>query len=144
MTCDFFINEQWGMLEANHKEIAGEDSVFDPDLSVYRAMEANGNLVLVALYADDELVGYSSVVSMNDLHMKGIVRSKIDSIFILPEHRSYKAFRFMVTEIEKLLTAVGANTVSFTSNTKRPIDKILKRFKYVPEETVLMKDLQWV
>lgn len=139
MSCEWFLDNRLDSLRENHEEVSHFE--FFPDVAIYETMEKAGAGLYLALFKEETPIGHAFLVSMKDLHSKNITRARVESVFIEKEHRSLKAFRFIVTEIERLLKTLRVDTVSFTSNRHKPIGKILERFAYQPEEVVYTKEL---
>lgn len=141
MSYSFFKENEWQMLMDNYQEILGSATLFEPNEEAYLMMEQTGSAIYLALYKKEEVIGYISIACINDLHTQQRLQAQIDAVFIKKPHRSFSAFKFLVTETEELLRVLKVGTVSFSSPEVRPIGKILERFNYSPKETIYMKEL---
>lgn len=136
---DQFFDNLFDMARDNFDEI--EEGDYNPDIEMYQKLFDMGLVAGLALFKENEPIGYAIVVSSPKLHSKGVSDAVIDTIYIKKSERSLKAFNTLFTDLERLLKDVGQPTLSIASHVKHPIEGLLKRKGFVKRETIYRKDV---
>lgn len=127
--------------EIAHWEEVGQDKRWTPDLDwdLYRFLENRGDLMIVALFVDDEPVGYFVGMCGHPTHYrtKWIMRS--DLFFIDPKHRKYGVRLFNAAK--EFARLYGVQKLYVTWKVYKDIEPIMKRCKFVTVEKTAVADL---
>lgn len=132
------------LFSSHHQEMSFHYGHFPLSLcySIYAALEARGELLLVTLRSFGELVGYFTGFIRPGLHHSTCLTLSMDVFFICPEVRgkemgAFKLFRF----IEKRAKARGVACMLFSSNRKHDSGRILRAMGMVHLEDLYGKFL---
>jgi L-amino acid N-acyltransferase YncA len=96
------------LVELHYEEIALDKSAvpLDPDYDKYYTLEANGNLFLMTVRKDEELIGYFIAIISAHLHYKSTLHCLTDIYYLKPQYRGttigYRMFKEVETRLEEL------------------------------------------
>jgi len=110
--------------ERSWNEIGNDRDIlkYDPDWAQYAQMESNNVLRFFALRDESEnLVGYASVILLNNLHDRKILCAYVQDLYIEPEHRKgYMAFRDFYNTLEGHLKGIGVKHITMGERENDP------------------------
>lgn len=115
------------------------DFAIEPDIEGYQRLSDQGVLVLVTLRKEQELKGYLIGFTYRSMHHKKILCGIGDSIYLLPEFRSYTAP--MAEKFEQEMKTLGVEIIGWPVHVKGPVYKVLETRGYVGDDIVMEKRL---
>ena len=142
-----FIHEVAPLLARHWREIAlyQEDVPLDLDWKVYRRMNEEGTLLLIAARDEGRLAGYAAFFLVRSPHYKSTLCGMNDVIFVAPEFRKSHIGLRLIRESESLLSTRGVKLIRWhvkqfnADGTDNPLYKILVRLGYRLEELTVGK-----
>ena len=112
-----------------------------PDLDVYCDAEDKGWLYLFIARIDNALVGYEIVFAAPRPHAPSEMVGAVDTLYVLPEHRTKGVAAGLLAFGEKHLKDAGVNTVAIGAQDPRVIRWLRMTSGYRYAETLLEKAL---
>lgn len=136
--------EQLMPLLADHvQELATRKDlmVLAPDWAKYRNLEEAGLLLMLYVWADEELIGYSCNFVGQHLHYSGLRYCHNDVLYLAPAWRESEVGLALIRETEARAKARGALLVSWHAKPGTALDKLLPRLGYDVQDVIHMKEL---
>jgi GNAT superfamily N-acetyltransferase len=130
------------LLELHWHEIAlNQDSIkLDPDWNTYLSMYRNRTAEFVTARTEGgHLVGYAVWFIKYHLHYKSTLWAYNDIIYLKPEYRKGRAGIGLIKASEEYMRILGVKKVQWHIKVSNDWSKILERFGYMNEETVMGK-----
>ena len=109
-----FLKEAEQLLQTHWEELAlNKDRVkLNPDVAKYSMLQELGMLYNIVVYnKEDEIVGYSVILSQPHVHYKDSVYASVDVIYVDPKHRNSSLGARLLLETEKVAKAKGAHVL---------------------------------
>lgn len=116
------------------------EMVFNPDASLYRRAEDSGSLRLYTMRVEETLVGYAAVMVFPSLWHTGKIEAAQHSLYVEPEHRGRRAYRFLQF-IEQQLKAEGVRHVKQHVHPGRTEGRLFEKMGYTLAHLEYEKDL---
>lgn len=110
-----------------------------PDWSRYDALANSGNLHIVTVRDDGELVGYFITMVVKGLHYKNTTYGVNDILLIKPEYRKSGVGRDLFKTAEALLKEEGVDVISIHMKTYIPFDSLCESLGYDYAERLYTK-----
>lgn len=131
------------LLAAHWDEIALNKQVMqlNPDAERYRALEAQGMLLILGAYIAGELVGYSVNFLMNHLHYADLRVCNNDLLFIAKEHRHGKLGVQLIKRTEEEAKARGARMVLWHAKPDTALNALMPRLGYGVQDIIFSKEV---
>src|SRR6202007_1791916 len=109
----------------------------DPDFEQYEAIARVGALVILTMRHAGKLIGYLTGTCYRGMHHRHFIVAQSDSFFVKRPYRGHT--RRLVRRYEEEMTGRGAVALNWLTHTNGPVYKLLKKFGYVADETMLEK-----
>lgn len=127
------------LLKAHYDEVAKNKDVMvlDPDWERYLALDAQGALVVLGVFSDDEmLLGYSVGVVSNHLHYSGLTYYHNDVLFLASSARRSHVGIDLIEATERAAGARGARFVCWHAKQGTALDRLLERRGYGVQDII--------
>jgi hypothetical protein len=111
----------------------------EPDFDLYNVIASHGNVIIIALRDQGQLVGYVEGFVYRSMHHKNIVAGIGDTIYLEPDYRTYAAV--LAEKFEREMASLGAQIIGWPTHTNGPIYQLLKARGYVGDDIVMEKRL---
>ena len=121
---------------AREHHIELEDEMFDPDVSMYRRMEAVGALQLMVARQDDKPVGYCVVFVGPSHHHRGRVVGQGDIYYLAPSNRRGWVGVQLIRHSIEALKARGVQHFRFMTSHEFDTGPILRYLGFRPTGTI--------
>ncbi len=144
MILEMTIEEAWGSIEHLFKEqfIETEDADkydFNPDISVFEAVEEQGRLRTFVAMEEDEAIGYYMVATYPHPH-KDVVTAREECFYVKPEYRGQGVCTELFSKVEEWLRDQEVE-IFFVTVKFGQTDSLITKLGFEPEETVYKKYL---
>jgi len=138
MLCDgkALFDSHWNET-ANYVGVAGVKL----DVEVYRTLEAQKLLMLIAVYMGEEMVGYSINIVLPNQFSQDMNLCRNDAFFVLPRWRRTRVPVRLLRETESQAKARGAVRMVWAVTATSPMAGWLPRLGYGQEEIVFTKEI---
>jgi len=135
--------QAWGLFEAHREELTTNKAlmVLNPDIETYLKLQANGSLLALGAFNDDELVGYSINIIVRNLHYADVMMCQSDVIFVRDDKRQGSTGLRLIRETERLARARGADVMLWHAKPKTNLADVLQRLEYGIQDIVYMRAL---
>lgn len=142
-TVDEMLAHAGSLFNAHWQEIAlnKQVMVLKPDAERYRAMEANGALLILSAHDGDDLVGYSVNFVTNHLHYADLRVCSNDLLFITPEYRQGGAGLRLMRATENAAKECGARMMLWHAKPDTALQMILPRMGYGVQDIIYSTEL---
>ena len=110
-----------------------------PDYGLYEHMQREGQLHIVTVRKDGEIIGYHISIVKPHLHYKESLSGFTDVFFVHPEHRRGRVGLRMFEEVEKTLKARGVEKLFGATKLHLDIGKLYERLGWVETERLFTK-----
>lgn len=109
------------LLARNWSEVADSypGSALKPDWDTYRLLEDSGALRIVTARVDGKLVGYAAVLVHTHPHRVDDRVGTVDSLFVLPEYRSFGTAAGLLEEAQKQLKEDGVASLAIAARSPK-------------------------
>lgn len=144
-----YIDEAMALLRLHWDEVCARKDAMkvDPEWDVYRALERQGDLLIVTARDGEKLVGYIAYTVRRHLHYRGIVIADEDVRYLLPAYRRGTAGIRLIEAGEKYAIMKAREkggidgSIMLASRVKSAHDHsaIYKRRGYIEQDIVLTK-----
>lgn len=114
---------------------------FQLDWDAYLKLEEAGICYLVCAFDGEQMVGLLSLFVTPSLHTKGIPQATVDTLYVVPEHRSKDTAQKMLTFAEGICVYRGVKNFSVTLKKDVDADKLLNNLNFTHGENVFYKIL---
>lgn len=111
-----------------------------PSIDTYTMFEYAGMIDIVALFAEENIVGFIIALTTIMPHYSKL-STTIESQFIIEEHRKYGAWREMMTMVENLAKERGSVNMFITAPESSVLDKIATFYGYTHMSNVYGKTI---
>ena len=128
--------EHWDEI-ARNKQVM----VLKPNEQAYRAMEQAGQMMILAAYKGDEMVGYSVNFIINHPHYADLVVCQNDLLYIAQAHREGGVGIRLMKRTEQEGKARGARLMLWHAKQDTPLANILPRMAYGVQDIIFSKEL---
>lgn len=137
------IEECWDLLQAHREELTTHKNIMilKPDIARYKRLEDNNNLLTLALYNEDKIVGYSVNIIVNNLHYSDLVVCQNDILFITPNYRGGIWGIKLIAETERLARERGATFITFHGKENTAFSNLMPRIGYGVQDIVFSKEI---
>jgi len=145
LSVDEFFDAENGLLAANFDELESyqKDFPLDPDREKYRMIQSLGIIKNIALFDNDEMVGYCIFIVIPHLHNKKAIVADVDVLYLKPEYRKGGVGLDFVREIERYAASFNVDVLIHRVKQNTPALKfILEKTGYSELETLLSKKLR--
>lgn len=95
-----------------------------PQAQMYKAMEATGLMQSFGAYAEDQLIGFATVLTYVLPHYGKSIAS-IESIFVAKEHRSSSTGRALMTVAEDYARSKQCKVMLYSAPTGSSLERLL-------------------
>lgn len=125
-----FFPMHWEELALNQKQVP-----LDPQYDVYLRRDAAGEMMLVTLREDGELVGYFVGFVAPGLHYKTCLTLTMDIFYVLPEHRGSGGGVILFKTVEKEAHRRGVQRMFVGSKMHKDASFLFEKLGYELVET---------
>jgi predicted GNAT superfamily acetyltransferase len=115
--------------------------IVNPAVDSYEALEKAGNLLVLAVYKNDRLIGYSSTFLFKNFHYADLFYAQNDLLFIAKEHRDSLIGLRLIRATETKAKERGAQMMLWHAKENTPLASILERMKYRVQDIIFSKEL---
>lgn len=135
------VEEMSGLWDLHWQEIAldRQKIKLEPDVQTFQMLEDAGQLVIVTVRNDSQLVGYHVSLVRSHLHYKSSLTAYVDMYFLHPDYRGgmagYKMFKF----VEKALRARGVDRIYSGTKLHKDMGRLFERLGYSETERLFVK-----
>jgi N-acetylglutamate synthase-like GNAT family acetyltransferase len=135
------VEEMSGLWDLHWQEIAldRQKIKLEPDVETFQMLEDVGQLVIVTVRNDGQLVGYHVSLVRPHLHYKSSLTAYVDMYFLHPDYRGgmagYKMFKF----VENVLKARGVDRIYSGTKLHKDMGKLFERLGYNETERLFVK-----
>jgi GNAT superfamily N-acetyltransferase len=135
------VEEMSGLWDLHWQEIAldRQKIKLEPDVETFQMLEDVGQLVIVTVRNDGQLVGYHVSLVRPHLHYKSSLTAYVDMYFLHPDYRGgmagYKMFKF----VEKVLKDRGVDRIYSGTKLHKDMGKLFERLGYNETERLFVK-----
>jgi len=140
---DDIIADVFPLLELHRDEISvyKELMTVNPDLDKYYEVEKNGNLLALAAYDGDILIGYSISFIGSHLHYSDLIIGNNDVLFVKKEYRESKLGYKLITLTTEKAKERGAKIFLWHAKDNTALSKLLSKMKYIVHDVIFSKVL---
>lgn len=137
------IDQVWDLLSEHREELTTHKHIMElkPDLERYAALEQAGNLVSLALYDKDRIVGYSVSVVVKNIHYADLVYALNDVLFVGALYRGSSWGVKLIHETEKLCKLHGAKLMMWHGKPATAFSDMMPRLGYRVQDIMFSKEL---
>lgn len=137
------IQECWDLLQDHREELATHKNimVLKPDIKKYKSLEDSGQLITLALYDGDKIVGYSVTLLVNALHYADLPVAQNDIIYIRKDLRKGLWGIKLIKETEKLAASRGAKFITFHGKEKTAFSELMPKIGYGVQDIIFSREL---
>lgn len=128
--------EHWEEI-ARNKQVM----VLEPHEPAYRALEDAGNLLILAAFKGEELIGYSVNFVLTHPHYAALTVCQNDLLFIDPKHRQGGAGIRLMRRTEQEGKVRGAQLMLWHAKESTPLADMLPRMGYGVQDIIFSKEL---
>ena len=111
----------------------------DVDWDSYQRLEDNGNLIIITVRINSELIGYALWFVREHLHYKNTKWAYNDVIFLKKEHRSHGLGGHLIRVCEDLLKEMKVDKIQWHLKVTNNWTPVLEKMGYKLEEYVVGK-----
>lgn len=112
----------------------------DPDVEVYMSLEQSGALKVFGAYEGSDLVGFISVTYTVLPHYSSL-SGRIESFFVLKEHRKFGTGKRLIKAVEKQAKSMGCQSLHLSAPVGGDLSKAARLFGYTNTSLLFMKEL---
>lgn len=129
------------LLEEHWREVAHyQDKIpLSPMFEKYRQLDKMGNIIIIAMRMDGQLIGYSIYIITQHIHYSTCLCAANDLLYLIPEYRGMKYGLQLVKESERLLTDRSINRITYHIKPEHDFSPLLKSLGYMQEEIMYGK-----
>lgn len=137
------IQEAWGLLELHREELATYKHLMTlkPDIEKYKALENAGNLIGLALYDDDKIVGYSIFIITSALHYSDLIMAQNDILYVHPDYRKTKWGLALIRASEKAIRERGIRMIMWHGKENTSFSELMPKLGYIVQDILFSKEL---
>jgi len=131
------------LLSLHWEEIAVLKDVIklNPSYEIYRMLEDSGKLYILTVRDDGLLVGYFISIITKNPHYMDEVWAMNDIMYLHPKHRKALIGYTMIRKAEEGLKALGATVTTVHVKIEHPLDALMKKLGYTPNEVNYIRKL---
>lgn len=136
--------EHAGDLFAEHREEIALNKavmVLKPDAQRYEALEAAGNLFILAAFKGNELVGYSVNFLLPHLHYADLTVASNDLLFVAKAHRKGIVGLRLIRATEARAKKAGAGLMLWHAKPATALSEIMPRLGYEVQDIIFSREL---
>lgn len=111
-----------------------------PSDELYLALERDKQIKAIGAYEGTDLVGFISVVYTPMPHYNTLA-GKVESFFVLKEHRKFGTGKRLIRAAEKHAKLMGCTNLFFSAPVGGDLSKAARLFGYTNTSLVFMKEL---
>jgi GNAT superfamily N-acetyltransferase len=115
--------------------------VLNPDFNNYYELEKKGRLILLCVYLNNKVIGYSCNFLINHLHCKDLLMSQNDLLFLDNSYRKSKIGLQLIKETEKVCKSKGSKLHVWNTKQNSTFNKLLEKKGYKIQEILYSKEL---
>lgn len=130
------------LFAAHYEEVAKnrQTTPLDPHWGRYEALEDSGQLIALAAWEGDRIIGYSVCLVTENLHYGSTVMAHNDVLYVEPAHRRSRLGLQLMRESERLAVARGAKRMTWHAKEGTALAAILPKIGYGVHEIVFARD----
>lgn len=135
------IQETWELLEQHREELTTNKDimVLNPNIEMYKIMEDKGMLFTLALYDNENIVGYSVNILGNNLHYSDLLISQNDVLFVAKKYRKSTWGLKLIQETEKIAKEKGAKLISWHGKSDTSFSELMPKIGYKIQDITFSK-----
>jgi GNAT superfamily N-acetyltransferase len=143
ITFDELLTEGSELFVAHREELTTDKElmVLKLDIERYKAIEAVGALLILGVFINEKLVGYSVNFIGPHLHYADLRYAANDVIFLTEKHRRGRIGLRLIDATEKLAKEHGAQMMVFHAKEGTTLTHILPKKKYRVQDIVFSRSL---
>lgn len=115
--------------------------VLDPHEPSYRAIEDAGQLMILAAFIGEQMVGYSVNFLLIHPHYAGLTVCQNDIVYVHPDHRNGGVGIRLMKHTEREGKARGAQMMLWHAKENTPLADILPRMGYGVQDIIYSKEI---
>ena len=112
-----------------------------PDWHFYREAERAGRMIVLAAYANFEMVGYAVAAIVQSSHYMGHVFCQHDLLFVSKGWRNHRVGLQLIERLRVEARAAGAEQLLMHAKIGSRLEELLPRLGFEREETIFRRDL---
>lgn len=128
------------LMQDNWRE-TGFDFEFAPSRQIYETAQANGVLLALGAFHNEELVGYATAVLTEHAFNPTVKMCLTDALFVSPAYRSGTLPGKLMLTVERIAKERGAKFVMWHTRAGTKLADVLRKRGYLDADTVVMKEL---
>ena len=131
------------LFEQHYDEIALNKNVMvlEPHVEKYLALEASQEIFVLALYKDDEIIGYSVNFLSHHIHYAKLKVCSNDLLFVKKEHRNGRAGYMLIKETEEFAKQRDAQLMLWHAKPDTALEKLVPRLGYKYQDIIFAKEI---
>lgn len=122
-------------------EVLGFSGEYGINEDVYLKLEEGGRVIFFTAEDDGVVVGYCTYIISEPLHLKNMLYSFQDLLYVVPEKRGSGVGNDLVLAAEEKSRELGCNKVFFTQKANIKDSKVALELGYSSYEKTFIKDL---
>lgn len=136
-----WIDRAGALLEAHRLELTTNPDlmVLKPRVETYEALEAAGKLLVLGLFEDDDLVGYSANLIDSNLHYGDLSVCQNDVLFVSQKHRRSRGGLLLIRTTEREARGRGARLMLWHAKPGTALDKLMPALGYRVQDIIHSK-----
>lgn len=115
--------------------------VLDPHEPSYRAIEDAGQLMILAAFIGEQMVGYSVNFLLIHPHYASLTVCQNDIVYVHPDHRNGGVGIRLMKHTEQEGKARGAQMMLWHAKENTPLAEILPRMGYGVQDIIYSKEI---
>lgn len=115
--------------------------ILNPDMDTYYALEEQGRLIVLCVYKEGEVIGYSVNMIQPHLHYKDLVYSSNDLLFVSKEYRNSKVGLQLIKDTEAVCKAKGSQFHLWHAKENTTLAELLPRMGYSIQDIMFSKEI---
>jgi GNAT superfamily N-acetyltransferase len=131
------------LFKEHYEEVAlnKQVMVLAPFVEKYLALEASGEIFVLALYKDDEVIGYSVNFLYFHLHYASLKMCSNDLLFVKKEHRNGRAGYMLIKETEEFAKELDAQLMFWHAKPNTALETLMPRLGYKYQDIIFSKEI---
>lgn len=113
----------------------------NPDIETYYRLEDNGMLIVLGVFDNEEVVGYSTSIVTKNLHYQDLVYSNNDLLFLTKKYRNTKVGLELIRETERVCRDKGAKFHLCHAKENTTLSTLLPKLGYTVQDIIYSKEL---
>lgn len=124
------------MLPMHYDELTQNKELMsiNPDDALYSAIEKNGDLIVLVMFSDSVVIGYSVNMLTHSMHYVGTRICKNDLFFIHPDYRHGRNGLRLINETKRIGKESGGQLMMWHAKQYTPMAAMLERLGCAVQE----------